>query len=50
MIVCYRLYWRSDQTEKGKIIEYDSPSVLKEKANGVYRSMFDAAMGNKKEN
>ena len=33
----------------GQIIEFDSPENLKTRENGVYRSMYDAAMGNKKD-
>jgi ATP-binding cassette subfamily C (CFTR/MRP) protein 1 len=33
--------------DEGKIIEYDSPSVLKQRENSVYRSLYDAATGKK---
>jgi ABC-type multidrug transport system fused ATPase/permease subunit len=35
--------------DKGQIIEFDSPENLKTREDGVYRSMYDAAMGNKKD-
>ena len=35
--------------QAGQIIEFDSPENLKTRENGVYRSMYDAAMGNKKD-
>lgn len=35
---------------KGKIAEFDTPANLKANADGIYRSMYDAAVGAKKDN
>ena len=34
----------------GRIAEFDSPENLKAKTDGIYRSMYDAAVGAKKDN
>ena len=35
---------------QGQIAEFDTPESLKLKENGIYRSMYDAAVGAKKDN
>ena len=47
MKICHKFYTFRHQT--GQIIEFDSPENLKTRKNGVYRRMYDTAMGNKKD-